>query len=116
MSLMLISKYFSYIVVVSFIGAGNGSTGRKPLSCRKSMTNFIKQCCIEYTSQWAQFERTITAVIGTYCICSYQSSYYTSTTTRLPQTFFLKSILYKDDNYNISSKLISCIIRPSAIV
>ena len=33
-------QYFSYIVAVSFIGGGNWSTWRKPLTCRKSMTNF----------------------------------------------------------------------------
>ena len=31
-------QYFSYIVVVSFIGGGNQ---RKPPTCRKSLTNFI---------------------------------------------------------------------------
>jgi hypothetical protein len=31
-------QYFSYIVAVSFIGEGNL---RKPLSCRKLLTNFI---------------------------------------------------------------------------
>jgi hypothetical protein len=29
-------QYFSYNVVVSFIGGGNWSTQRKPLTCRKS--------------------------------------------------------------------------------
>ena len=33
-------QYFSYIVAVSFIGEGNRSTHRKPLTCRKSLTNF----------------------------------------------------------------------------
>ena len=33
------NKYFSYIVVVSFIGRGNPSTRRKPLTCSKSLTN-----------------------------------------------------------------------------
>jgi len=33
-------QYFSYIVAVSFIGGGNWSTRRKPLMCRKSLTNF----------------------------------------------------------------------------
>jgi hypothetical protein len=41
---------FSYIVAVSFIGGGNWSTQRKPLTCRKSLTNFITYCCIKYTS------------------------------------------------------------------
>ena len=33
-------QYFSYIVVVSFIGGGNGSIRREPLTCRKSLTIF----------------------------------------------------------------------------
>jgi len=32
---------YSYIVVVIFIGGGNSSTGRKPPTCHKSLTNFI---------------------------------------------------------------------------
>jgi hypothetical protein len=40
----------SYILAVSFIGGGNKSTGRQPETCHKSLTNFITQCCIEYTS------------------------------------------------------------------
>jgi len=34
-------QYFSYIVAVSFIGAGNRRTRRRPPTCRKSLTNFI---------------------------------------------------------------------------
>jgi len=34
-------QYFSYIVAVSFIGGGNGSTRRKPPTYRKVLTNFI---------------------------------------------------------------------------
>ena len=34
-------QYFCYIVVVCFIGRGNRSTKRKPLTCHKSLTNFI---------------------------------------------------------------------------
>ena len=51
----IIQKYFSYIswwsviyhggqlyiMVVSFIGGENRSTQRKPLTCRKSLTNLI---------------------------------------------------------------------------
>jgi hypothetical protein len=36
-------------VAVSFIGGGNWSNRRKPQTCRKSLTNFITWCCIEYT-------------------------------------------------------------------
>jgi hypothetical protein len=38
-------RYKWYIV-----GGGNWSTRRKPPTCRKSQTNFITECCIEYTS------------------------------------------------------------------
>jgi len=34
-------QYFSYIVVVSFIGGGNLGMRRNPLTCCKSLTNFI---------------------------------------------------------------------------
>jgi hypothetical protein len=34
-------QYFSYIVAVSFIGGGNRGIRRKPLTWRKSLTNFI---------------------------------------------------------------------------
>ena len=44
---IILSQYFSYILVVSFIGEGNR---RKPPTCRSSLTNFITQYCIEYTS------------------------------------------------------------------
>jgi len=33
-------QYFSYIMVVSFIGGGNRSTRRKPPTCRMWLTNF----------------------------------------------------------------------------
>jgi hypothetical protein len=36
-----LSKYFSYIVVVSFIGGGKQSTWRKPPTCRKALKNII---------------------------------------------------------------------------
>jgi len=36
-----LEQYFSYIVAASFIGGGIRSIGRKPLTCHKSMTNFI---------------------------------------------------------------------------
>jgi hypothetical protein len=39
-------KYFSYIVVVSFIGGGNGSTSRTSSIYHKLLTNFITSSCI----------------------------------------------------------------------
>jgi len=43
-------------MAVSFIGGGNRSTRKKTPAYRKSLTNFITYCCIEYTSPWAWFE------------------------------------------------------------
>ena len=45
---------FCYLTSISTIfklncGGGNRSTWRKPPTCRKSLTNFITQRCIEYT-------------------------------------------------------------------
>jgi len=37
-------------VAVSLIGRKNQSTRRKPPTSRKSLTNLIIKCCIEYTS------------------------------------------------------------------
>ena len=71
---------FSYIVEVSFIGGRNQSTRRKP------PTNFITQCCIEYTSPWTGIELTTLLVIGTDCKGSCKSNYNTLTTTTAPAT------------------------------
>ena len=73
-------QYFSYIVEVSFIGGRNQSTRRKP------PTNFITQCCIEYTSPWTGIELTTLLVIGTDCKDSCKSNYNTLTTTTAPAT------------------------------
>ena len=71
-------QYFSYIVACSFIGGGNR---RKPPACRKSLTNFITYCCIEYALPRAGFEVTTLVAIGIDCICSCKSNYHTITTT-----------------------------------
>jgi hypothetical protein len=78
--LMPLSTILSYIMAVSFIGWGNRSTQRKPPTCRKSLTNFITKCYIEYTSSWAGFELTTLVVIGTDCTGSCKSNYYMITT------------------------------------
>jgi hypothetical protein len=57
-------QYFSYIVAVSFIGGGNWNTRNKPPTCRKSMTNFITYCCIEYISTWAGSELVLILKYG----------------------------------------------------
>jgi hypothetical protein len=37
--IMVFNATFSYIMAISFIGGGNQSARRKPLTCRKSLTN-----------------------------------------------------------------------------
>ena len=69
--LIWFQQYFSYIMPFSFINGGNQNTRRKPLTCRKSLTNFITKCCIEYTWPWAGFELTTLVVIGTDCTGSW---------------------------------------------
>ena len=54
---MVFNATFNNISVISwwslFIGGGNRSTQRKLPICRKSLTNFIIECCIKYTSpEW----------------------------------------------------------------
>jgi hypothetical protein len=44
--------------------------------CRKSLTNFITSCCIEYTSPLLGFELTTSLVIGTDCTGSCKSNYH----------------------------------------
>ena len=62
-----------------------GDTWRKPSTCRKSLTNFITYCCIEYTSKWAGFKLKTLVVIGTDCTGSCKSNYHTITTTTAPK-------------------------------
>jgi hypothetical protein len=42
---------FHFIVAISFFGGGNRGTQRKPMTCSKSLTNFITYICncMEYT-------------------------------------------------------------------
>jgi hypothetical protein len=77
-------QYFSYIVAVSFIGGGNRSTRRKPLTSRRLLTNFITLCCIENTSPRMEFEFTTLVMIGTDCIgsCSLSIHKYVSLNKR----------------------------------
>ena len=74
--------YFSYISwrLVLMVEETRVLWGNPPI-CRKSLTNFITECCIEYTSQWAGFEFTTLVVIGTDCIGSCKSNCHTIMTT-----------------------------------
>jgi hypothetical protein len=73
---MPLSTIFQLYHGGEFISGGNRSTWGKPPTCRKLLTNFITQCCIEYTSPWAGLEITRLKVIGTDCTGSCKSSYY----------------------------------------
>jgi hypothetical protein len=81
---MVFNTTFNNISVISwqsvFIGGGNWSTLGKPLTCRKSLTNFITKYCIEYTSPEWDSNSTL-VVIGTDCIGSCKSNYHTIMTT-----------------------------------
>ena len=50
-------------------------------SCRKSLTNLITYCCIEYTSPWTWFELSTSMVIDTDCAGSCKNSNYHMMTT-----------------------------------
>ena len=62
----------------SFIGGGNWSSGRKPPTCRKSLSNFITQWCIEYTSPFTGVELTTLVVVDTGCTDCCKFNYHTS--------------------------------------
>ena len=70
-------------MAVSISGGWNRSTRRKWLTCRKSLTNFITECCIEYTSPWNGFKLTTLVVIFTDCTDNCKSNYHTITTTSI---------------------------------
>ena len=107
MRLGLYQQYFSYMEVVSFIDVGNQI---KPLTCPKSLTNFITYSCIEYTLPWARFKLTTLVVIGTDFIGSCQSNYHTITTMMPPR----RNINLNKTRYIILKRKSKCdIIRPS---
>ena len=63
----------------NFIVGGNRRTRRKPLTCRRSLSNI--KSCIEYTLPYAEFEPTTLVVIDTDCTGSCKFNYHTFTTT-----------------------------------
>ena len=74
-------------MAISFIGGGNWSDRIKPPTSRKSLTNFITKCCIEYTG----FELTTLVVICTDFTGSFKSNYHTITPTT---ALFLHVMVY----------------------
>jgi hypothetical protein len=63
-------------------------------------TNFIKECCIEYTLPWTRFELTTLVAIGTDCIGSCKPNYHMITT----RTVLTDTILKGDHLRIISAK------------
>ena len=83
---MPLSEIFQeYHVVISFIGGGNHSTWRKPLTCQKSHNIMLYRVHLA----WAAFELTL-VVIGTDCIGSCKSI---RSQPRRPRYCFIKILI-----------------------
>ena len=77
-------QYFSYLVVLTFIGGGNRSTRRKPPTFRKWLIKPYHILLYRVHLTLAGFELTTLVVIGTECTDSCKSNYHTITTTMVP--------------------------------
>jgi hypothetical protein len=89
-------QYFSYIMAFSFIGGGNWSTWRKPLTFHRSMTNLITWCCI--TLLWVVFELTALVVIGSDCIGSFaKDQFYVQWNRRFKLVSYEKDVTAEND-------------------
>ena len=89
-------QYFSNIMTVSFIGGGNQSTWRKPLTSRKLLNFFYHIMLYRVHLVWTGFELTNLVVIGTDCICSYSSNYNTVTTMSAPITIGTNHLTFRE--------------------
>ena len=71
-----------------------GRKRRKPPTCSKQLTNFIRWYYIEYTSPWAGFKLIALDVIFTDWIYSCKSNCHTITTMTTPKWFRIKSTTF----------------------
>ena len=67
-------QYFSYIMVVRFIGGGNQSTPKKNTDLSQVTDKLYHKKL--YTSPWSRLELTTSVVIVTDCIGSCKSNYH----------------------------------------
>ena len=58
-------------MVVNSSGGGNRSSWRKPPTCRKSLTNYIRQCCIKCSSFRYRWHSHILSILFRTSWCSW---------------------------------------------
>ena len=91
--LMVFNATFNNISVISWLSVllveETGVPGENRRPVRKSLTNFITQCCMEYTLSWTRFEPKTLVLIGTDCTGSCKSNYHTITTTTTAKEGYL---------------------------
>jgi hypothetical protein len=113
---MVFNATFISVLLVEEIGR----IRRKPLTCHKSLTNFITYCCIEYILSWAGLELTALVVIGTDCIGSGKSNYYTIKTMTTPSIIWevnsFSLIYFSCVMLNISSLMVECEVAYNNII
>ena len=105
---MVLNATFNNISVISWwsvlLVEETGVPRENHLTSCKSLTNFTKYCCIEYTLPWMGFKLTTLVVIDTDCTGSCKSNYHMIMTTMAPldnacniigsSTIFLKNLIF----------------------
>ena len=77
-----------------YFGGRNRSTWRKPLTCRKTLTN-LSHNIVSSTQTWTGFKLTTLVVIGTDYTGSYKSNYHTITTITALKSHYKYFLLTK---------------------
>jgi hypothetical protein len=103
--LMPLSTIFQLYCGASLIIGGNR---RKPPTCRKSLTNFITWCCIEYTSQWTGFELTNLVVICTECTGRCKANCHTITTNTVLHLYINHTVNQINNNTSWRTSINEC--------